>query len=164
MPRRESPLESEMLQGRLDMLALGTLVLGPAHGHTIAHAIERGVGGCPADRTRLPLPRLASIGGSWVDRILLGHFGKQSQSEVLPSDTSRAETVDRPDYTLGTSGANHRPHSETCHGVTNELTSFLPAARNGIASDPQRSSRTCASRPMKTSPEACRMTKRARQR
>ena len=44
MPRRESPLESEMLQGTLDMLVLRTLVLGPAHGHTIAHAIERGSG------------------------------------------------------------------------------------------------------------------------
>lgn len=40
MPRRESPLQSEMLQGTLDMLVLQTLVLGPAHGHTIAHAIE----------------------------------------------------------------------------------------------------------------------------
>jgi transcriptional regulator len=29
-----------MLQGTLDMLILKTLVLGPAHGHTIAHAIE----------------------------------------------------------------------------------------------------------------------------
>ena len=42
MPRRESPLQSEMVQGTLDMLVLRTLVLGPAHGHTIAHAIERG--------------------------------------------------------------------------------------------------------------------------
>jgi len=42
MPRRESPLQSEMLQGTLDMLVLRTLVLGPAHGHTIAHSIERG--------------------------------------------------------------------------------------------------------------------------
>ena len=42
MPRSESPLASEMLQGTLDMLVLQTLVLGPAHGHTIAHAIERG--------------------------------------------------------------------------------------------------------------------------
>ena len=42
MPRRESPLNSEMLQGTLDMLVLQTLILGPAHGHTIAHAIERG--------------------------------------------------------------------------------------------------------------------------
>src|SRR5262252_5221972 len=42
MPRRDSPMQSEMLQGTLDMLVLGTLVLGPAHGQTIAHAIERG--------------------------------------------------------------------------------------------------------------------------
>ena len=42
MPRRESPLQSEMVQGTLDMLILRTLVLGPAHGQTIANAIERG--------------------------------------------------------------------------------------------------------------------------
>jgi PadR family transcriptional regulator, regulatory protein PadR len=42
MSRRESPLQSEMVQGTLDMLILRTLVLGPAHGQTIAHAIERG--------------------------------------------------------------------------------------------------------------------------
>jgi transcriptional regulator len=33
-----------MLQGTLDMLVLQTLVVGPAHGQTIAHAIERGSG------------------------------------------------------------------------------------------------------------------------
>ncbi len=42
MPKRESPLQSEMVQGTLDMLILRTLVLGPAHGQTVAHAIERG--------------------------------------------------------------------------------------------------------------------------
>jgi PadR family transcriptional regulator PadR len=42
MPRRESPLQSEMLQGTLDLLILRTLALGPAHGQTIAHVIERG--------------------------------------------------------------------------------------------------------------------------
>jgi transcriptional regulator len=31
-----------MVQGTLDMLVLQTLVLGAAHGHAIAHAIERG--------------------------------------------------------------------------------------------------------------------------
>ena len=31
-----------MLQGTLDMLILQTLVLGPAHGHTIARTIEQG--------------------------------------------------------------------------------------------------------------------------
>jgi len=42
MPKRESPLQTEMLQGTLDMLVLQTLVLGAAHGHTIANLIERG--------------------------------------------------------------------------------------------------------------------------
>lgn len=42
MPKRGAPpLQGEVLQGTLDMLILQTLVLGPAHGHTIAHAIER---------------------------------------------------------------------------------------------------------------------------
>jgi transcriptional regulator len=41
MPKRGSPpLQSDLLQGTLDMLVLQTLVLGPSHGHTIAHAIE----------------------------------------------------------------------------------------------------------------------------
>ena len=42
MPGRESPLQSETPSGTLDMLVLRVLVTGPAHGHTIAHAIERG--------------------------------------------------------------------------------------------------------------------------
>ena len=35
-------MQSEMVQGTLDMLILKTLLPGPAHGQTIAHAIERG--------------------------------------------------------------------------------------------------------------------------
>jgi transcriptional regulator len=42
MAKTEAPTKNEMLQGTLDMLVLQTLVLGPAHGHTIAHAIEHG--------------------------------------------------------------------------------------------------------------------------
>lgn len=42
MPKRGAPpLDADLLQGTLDMLILQTLVLGPAHGHTIAYAIER---------------------------------------------------------------------------------------------------------------------------
>jgi transcriptional regulator len=41
MPKKGTPpIQEEMLQGTLDLLVLQTLVLGPAHGHTIAHAIE----------------------------------------------------------------------------------------------------------------------------
>ncbi len=35
-----SEKEQELLLGTLDMLILQTLVMGPAHGHTIAHVIE----------------------------------------------------------------------------------------------------------------------------
>ena len=42
MPKRgNTPIQGEMLQGTLDLLVLRTLVVGPAHGHTIAHVIER---------------------------------------------------------------------------------------------------------------------------
>jgi len=41
MPKRAAPpLEADLLQGTLDLLILQTLLLGPAHGHTIAHIIE----------------------------------------------------------------------------------------------------------------------------
>lgn len=41
MPKSAKP-EGDMLQGTLDMLILRTLMLGAAHGHSIAIAIEKG--------------------------------------------------------------------------------------------------------------------------
>lgn len=41
MPRNVKS-DGDLLQGTLDMLVLQTLVLGAAHAHSIAHAIERG--------------------------------------------------------------------------------------------------------------------------
>jgi len=41
MPKRgTNALQGELLQGTLDLLILQTLILGAAHGHTIAHVIE----------------------------------------------------------------------------------------------------------------------------
>ena len=42
MAKNEAPLQNAMVQGTLDMLVLQSLLLGPAHGHTIAHVIEQG--------------------------------------------------------------------------------------------------------------------------
>jgi transcriptional regulator len=40
MPKKGTPpMHGELLQGTLDLLVLKTLAIGPAHGHTIAHAI-----------------------------------------------------------------------------------------------------------------------------
>jgi PadR family transcriptional regulator len=42
MPKRGAPpLQGDILQGTLDLLILQTLILGAAHGHTIARAIEQ---------------------------------------------------------------------------------------------------------------------------
>lgn len=41
MGRQEESKTQQMLLGTMDMLILRTLITGPAHGHTIAHAIER---------------------------------------------------------------------------------------------------------------------------
>ena len=42
MPKRGTPpIQEDLLQGTLDVLILKTLAIGAAHGHTIAHAIER---------------------------------------------------------------------------------------------------------------------------
>src|SRR5207237_6800163 len=41
MPKRgNQPIQGELLQGTLDLLILKTLALGPAHGHSVAYAIE----------------------------------------------------------------------------------------------------------------------------
>jgi len=40
MAQSKSSPNREMLQGTLDMLILKTLVMGPAHGHSIAQVIE----------------------------------------------------------------------------------------------------------------------------
>jgi transcriptional regulator len=42
MPRRSRQGQGDLLQGTLDLLILRSLLMGPAHGHTIAHAIEHG--------------------------------------------------------------------------------------------------------------------------
>jgi PadR family transcriptional regulator PadR len=41
MGAKKQPAAGDVLQGTLDMLVLRTLVMGPAHGHTIAEVIER---------------------------------------------------------------------------------------------------------------------------
>jgi PadR family transcriptional regulator PadR len=42
MSTKRRPDRTELLQGTLDLLILRTLQWGPAHGHAIAKAIERG--------------------------------------------------------------------------------------------------------------------------
>jgi DNA-binding PadR family transcriptional regulator len=85
VPGRESPLQSETPQGTLDMLVLRVLVMGPAHGHTIAHAIERGSEDVLQIEHGSLYPALHRLENRGWIRVVLGYVGQQPEGEVLPS-------------------------------------------------------------------------------
>jgi len=116
MPKRgKSPIHGDMLQGTLDLLVLKTLAIGPAHGHTIAYAIEHRSedvmqGGI--ERAVLDLSRPASPRGPRVDFLLLGHVGKQPACPLLPAHAGGPQAADRTDQSLGRDCARREPDSE----------------------------------------------------
>ena len=83
MPRRGTAPAGRLTQGTLDLLVLKTLVLGPAHGHTIAHAIARrseDVLQAETDRYIRLSTALRIAAGSGRS----GHIRKQSPRPLLP--------------------------------------------------------------------------------
>jgi hypothetical protein len=125
MPRRGSPLQSEILQGTLDMLVLRTLVLGPAHGHCPFDRAQ--LRGCPSDRAWFAVSGLAPARRSRVDRVLLGNVGKQPQSALLPPNTRRTQAVAYADEALGATGPRDWPCSQARHRVkTHEHQTVFP--------------------------------------
>src|SRR5262244_2276898 len=113
MPRRESPLQSEMVQGTLDMLVLQTLVLGPAHGHTIAHAIERGSEDVLQVEHGSLYPALHRLEDRGWIASFSGTVRKQPKSEVLPADSGRKKTAGRADGALEAGRSGDKPDYET---------------------------------------------------
>ena len=109
MPRRSQPGGGDMLQGALDMLILRSLVIGPAHGHTIAHAIEHGSDRVLQVEHGSLYPALHRLEDRAAGGVVLGHFGKQPQSEVLPADARRQEDARGGNLTVGTAGPRDRP-------------------------------------------------------
>src|ERR1700686_1532230 len=94
MPKRGTPpLQGEILQGTLDLLILQTLVLGAAHGHTIAHAIERR----SEDVLQVEHGSLYPALHRLEDRRWIANLGKQSQSPVLPrlTPTGRKQLIEQ---------------------------------------------------------------------
>jgi hypothetical protein len=87
---------------------------GPAHGHTIVHAIEHGSEDVlQIERSLYPaLHRVEDRG--WIASFWGTSDNKQS--EVLPPDIGGAKAVDCADNTLGAGGSG--THSEAGRGVT----------------------------------------------
>jgi len=73
-----------MLQGTLDMLVLRTLLTGPAHGHTIAHVIERG------SHDVLQGSKVRSIRRSTASKIVVGSLpiGASARTTAEPAFTN----------------------------------------------------------------------------
>ena len=102
MPKRgRPPLEEDILQGTLDMLILRMLGAGPAHGHTIAHAIEHRSEQVLRVGKWLSLSGVASVGRPRLDLVFLGDLGKQPESEVLPVDSGGPKAVGRANRPMG---------------------------------------------------------------
>src|SRR5581483_6517239 len=156
MPRRESPLQSEMLQGTLDMLILQTLIVGPAHGHTIAHAIERGSDDVLQIEHGSLYPALHRL----EDRGWIASFWGTSENnrraryyrltpagrKQLHAQTTRWEQVVR------AIGRILKPATEPrrCGSGLMGGRHFL-GGRQGIGNDPMSWMSTCASRPRRIS-------------
>ena len=98
-----------MLQGALDMLILRSLVMGPAHGHTIAHAIEHGSDRVLQVEHGSLYPALHRLEDRGAGRVVLGHLRKQPQGEVLPADAGRPKDARRRNVAMGAAGAGDRP-------------------------------------------------------
>src|ERR1700746_1420092 len=103
--RGAPPLDARLLQGTLDLLILQSLLLGPAHGHTIAHVIEhRSDEVLQVEHGSLypALHRLQSRG--WI-RSEWGPSENNRKATRLPMARDGKETVLAPDKQLGTAGS-----------------------------------------------------------
>src|SRR5712692_3204686 len=105
MPKKDAPpLQGELLQGTLDLLILQTLVLGPAHGHTIAHIIERRSEDILQVEHGSLYPALHRLEDRGWIASFWGNLREQPPGAILPADCDRPQTASRADQPLGSAG------------------------------------------------------------
>ena len=135
MPKRGTPpLQGELIQGTLDLLILKTLALGPAHGHTIAYAIEHRSDDVLQVEHGSLYPGAASPRGSRLDRVVLGDVGEQPPRALLPADAGRPPAARPIRPIAGTrwcarSTASCRPPTSTREESAMSFSALLPPRR-----------------------------------
>ena len=110
-------MQGDLLQGTLDLLVLKTLAIGPAHGHTIAHAIaQRSEEVLQVEHGSL-YPALHRL----EDRGWISSFWGTSENNrraryyrLTPKGTRAAR---RADDTVGRNRPRHQPHPPPRHRV-----------------------------------------------
>ncbi len=117
MPKKGSPpLEGELLQGTLDLLILQTLVLGPAHGHTIAYAIEhRSEDVLQVEHGSLypALHRLEDRG--WIASFW-GTSENNRRARYYRLTPAGPQAIGPPNQPMGRTGARHQPRAAPGEG------------------------------------------------
>ena len=111
MSTKEQRERIELLQGTLDLLILRTLLLGPAHGHAIAKAIEFNSDDVLQVEQGSLYPALHRlIKRGWIS-VGRRHLGEQSPGQVLPADGQGAAATGRRDQQVGQAGGSDRADS-----------------------------------------------------
>ena len=100
MVLKRPPENGEILQGTLDMLILRTLVMGPAHGHTIAQVIEHTSENALEVEQGSLYPALHRLEDRGMAGLRVGGEREQSQGKVLQADGERAQGTERRDAPL----------------------------------------------------------------
>ena len=111
MSTKEQQEHIELLQGTLDLLILRTLLLGPAHGHAIAKAIEfRSEDVLQVEQGSL-YPALHRLIKRGLDFRPGRHLGEQSPGQVLPADGQGTAPTGGRDQQVGEAGGSDRTDS-----------------------------------------------------
>ena len=84
-----SPLNTELLQGTLDLLILKTLALAPQHGYGISLRIQQISKDALQSAPGLSLPRSAPARTSRLGCGRVGRIGKQPPRKILQADGGR---------------------------------------------------------------------------
>ena len=156
MPKKGNPpIRGELLQGTLDLLILKTLAVGPAHGHTIAHVIERRSDDVLQVEHGSLYPALHRLEDRGWIASFWGTSENNRRARYYRLTPDRPQAARRADQPLGRPGARHQPRAAPGHGVGHVLAPLLPPARLGRGARPRAASRTWRWRRRRTWPAGC---------
>ncbi len=119
MSNRAGP-KADVLQGTLDLMVLQTLdSLGRLHGYAIAARLEQLSSGALQLNMGTLYPAFDAAGAAWPAPREVGHYGDQSQGEVLQRHVGRPASARQGKRRLGPD-VGHHPHGAARRGMTQE--------------------------------------------
>ena len=118
MTDKDTSPAGNILQGTLDMLILRTLVMGPAHGHTIAQVIEHTSENALEVEQGSLYPALHRLEDRGLLVLRMGRERKQPQGKVLPAHRQRTEGTEAATSRWRQDDARHWSYSGRIDRIT----------------------------------------------